>query len=71
MRPKARGLDQHGGTPGWLEESDPTGVILSVMNGPYRLPFPYRTGCLPGAAQLRAEGNSRCCYIVNAHNHPS
>ncbi len=23
MRPKARGLVQHGGPPGWLEESDP------------------------------------------------
>ncbi len=25
--------------------SDPAGVILYVMDGPYRLPFPYRTGC--------------------------
>jgi hypothetical protein len=25
MRPKARGLAQHGGPPGWLEESDPAG----------------------------------------------
>jgi hypothetical protein len=41
---KARGLAQHGGPPGWLEESDPAGVILYVMDGPYRLPFPYRTG---------------------------
>jgi hypothetical protein len=24
-RPKARGLAQHGGPPGWLEESDPAG----------------------------------------------
>ncbi len=23
-----RGLTQHGGPPGWLEESDPAGVIL-------------------------------------------
>ncbi len=22
MRPKARGMNQHGGPPGWLEESD-------------------------------------------------
>jgi hypothetical protein len=44
MRPKARDMAQHGGPPGWLEESDPSGVILYVMNGPYRLPFPpYRT----------------------------
>jgi hypothetical protein len=42
MRPKARGLTQHGGTPGWLDESDP-GVILYVMDGPYRLSFPYHT----------------------------
>jgi hypothetical protein len=38
MRPKARGLAQHGGPPGWLEES-PVGVVLYVMDGPYRLPF--------------------------------
>ena len=25
MRPKASGLAQHGGPPGWLEESDPAG----------------------------------------------
>jgi hypothetical protein len=25
MRPKARGLAQHGGLPGWLKESDPAG----------------------------------------------
>jgi hypothetical protein len=25
MRSKARGLYQHGGPPGWLEESDPEG----------------------------------------------
>ncbi len=30
MRPKARGLDQHGGPGGWLEESDLAGVILYV-----------------------------------------
>ncbi len=46
MRPKARVLAQNGGPPGGLEESDPAGVILYVMDGPYRLPFPpYRTGC--------------------------
>jgi hypothetical protein len=28
MRPKARGLTQHGGPPGWLEESDQAGVTL-------------------------------------------
>ncbi len=48
-KPKARGLAQHGGPPGRLEESDPAGVILYVMDGPYRLPFPYRT--------------ARCVYV--------
>ncbi len=44
MRPKARGLAQHGGPPGWLEESDPAGVILYLMDGPYPPDFsvPYR-----------------------------
>jgi hypothetical protein len=47
--PKARGLAQHG----WLEESYSAGVILYVMDGRYRLPFPYRTPvALTGAAQL-------------------
>jgi hypothetical protein len=44
MRPKARVLAQNGGPPGWLEESDPAGVILYVMDGPYRLLFPNGTG---------------------------
>jgi hypothetical protein len=45
MRPKPRVLAQHGGLPGWLEESALASVIIYVMDGPYRLPFPYRTGC--------------------------
>jgi hypothetical protein len=32
MNPNARELVQHGGPPGWLEESDPAGVILYVMD---------------------------------------
>ncbi len=60
MRPKARGLVQYGGPPGWLKESDPADVILYLMDGPYRLafsvPFPV---ALTGAAQLRAEGISQ------------
>jgi len=28
MGPKSRGLAQHGGPPGWLEESDQAGGIL-------------------------------------------
>jgi hypothetical protein len=45
MRPKARGLAQHGGPPGWLEERNSVDEILYMMDGPFRLPFPYRTGC--------------------------
>jgi hypothetical protein len=72
-RPKARGLAQPGGPPGWLEESDPAGVILYVIDGPYRLPLPCRTApvALTGAAQLRAYGISSCCYIVNECTQPS
>jgi hypothetical protein len=50
MRPKARELTQYGGLParhaaklaGRLEESDPAGVILYMMDGPYRKRFIYR-----------------------------
>ncbi len=57
IKPKARGLVQNGGPPGWMEETDPAGVILYVMDGPYCLPFPYGTRCaLTGAAQLWADG---------------
>jgi hypothetical protein len=44
MRPKAGGLSQHGGPPGWLEESDPAGEIfvrdmgIPAFSVPYRLP---------------------------------
>ncbi len=60
MRPKARGLAQHGGLAGWLEESDTAGVILYVMDVPHRLPFRTVLVVLIGAAQLRADGISRC-----------
>ncbi len=46
MRPKAiEGWPNMAAPPGWLEESDPAGVILYVVDGPYPLPFPCRTGC--------------------------
>ncbi len=50
MRPKTREMTQHGGPPGWLEESDPAGWDLSCDGQsmpPYRLPQ-------TGAAQLQA-----------------
>ncbi len=61
MRPKSRGLAQHGGSPGWLEES----VILYTW-------WTGRTACLSctvpvaltGAAQLWSNGISSCCYII-------
>jgi hypothetical protein len=65
MRPKARGLAQHGGPlcfAAWLEERSPAGLILYVMDGPYRLPFAHRTG----AAQLQAEGTS--CITASGSN---
>ncbi len=72
MRPKARWLAQHGGPPGWLEGCDLAGVILYVMDGPCRLPFPYRTGCPDGSCPAVCWWNFQpCCYIVNVHNHPS
>ncbi len=43
MGPKARGLAQHGGPPGWLEDSNPAGAILCVMEGPYRTGCPDRS----------------------------
>jgi hypothetical protein len=39
MKLKARGLAQHGGPSGWLEQSDPAGVILKMMDGLFHLPF--------------------------------
>jgi hypothetical protein len=42
-----------------------------VMDGPYRLPFRTIPVALTGAAQLRADVISSCCYVVNLHNHPS
>ncbi len=72
MRPEARGLVQHGGPPGWPEESDPAGVILYVMDGPYRLPFPYCTGCPDKSCPVPScELIFSWCYIINVHNHPS
>jgi hypothetical protein len=54
---------------GWRRAA---GVILYVMDGPYFLPFPYRTGCPDRDCPfLRDYWISSCCYIVNIHNHPS
>jgi hypothetical protein len=72
MRPKARGLALNGGPPGWLHESDPAGVILNVIDGPYRLSFPYHYQLsMTKAAQLRADEIPSYCFIINVHYHPS
>jgi hypothetical protein len=61
MRPKARWLDQHGGLPGWLEESDPAGMILYAMYGLYTAClFHTIPVALTGAAQVRADGITSC-----------
>ncbi len=39
MRPKARGLSQHGGPPGWQKESGLAECILYVIDGPSRQPW--------------------------------
>jgi hypothetical protein len=70
-RPKARGLAQHIGSPGWLEDCDPAGVILYVMGGRAACLFRTIPVALTRAVQLRAEEISSCCYIINEHNHPS
>ncbi len=53
MRPKARGLAQHGGPPGLLEKSDPAGcdfvrdgrAVPPVFSVPYRLPWQELPSC--------------------------
>jgi hypothetical protein len=51
----------------YLGESDKAGVISTVMDVACRAV----PSALSGAAQLRADGVSSFCYIVNVHNHPS
>jgi hypothetical protein len=70
MRPKARGLAQHGGRlAGWRRV---TRQVRFVRDG-RRSACLFRTVsiALTRASQLRAEGISSFCYIVNVHNYPS
>ncbi len=54
MRLKARGLAQHGGPPGWLEESDPAGCDF-VCDGRSLPPaLTDHTAC-PGLGLLNCE----------------
>jgi hypothetical protein len=41
MSPRARGLAQHDGPPGWLEDSDPAGVIFVRMAVSPAFSVPY------------------------------
>ncbi len=73
MRPKARRLAQHGRPPGWLEESDPTGMILYAIVGPCRLPgVLYRLPCLPNIGLLANPAAEKAAaaagILVNVHN---
>jgi hypothetical protein len=53
MRPKARGLAQHGGPPGFLEESDPAGCDF-VCDGRSMPPAPTDyTTCTQHRHELR------------------
>ncbi len=67
MRPKTRGLNHHGGPPGWLVENDPAGVILYVMDGPS-----YRTGCPDRSWPAASCWNFQLLlYRKCTRNHPS
>jgi hypothetical protein len=75
MRPKARGLAQHGGDPpSWLEDSGEWPSMCDFVRewtGHTACLFHAVPVALTGAAQLRTYETSSCCYIVNVHNHPS
>jgi hypothetical protein len=60
MRPKARGLAQHGGPPGWLKESDPAGCDCLVV--PYRLLWQQLPSCelITFPAALILYSNCKC-----------
>jgi hypothetical protein len=75
MMPKARGLVQHGGPPGCLEESDPAGMILYVMDG-HAPALTYCTTACIVVAQLWAPGKPSCCSrwpitTVSVHKPPT
>jgi len=59
VRPNARGLDQHGGPPGRLEESDPAGCDLNVMDGPP----PALIAC-PGWSITKCTLNTVMSYVT-------
>ncbi len=64
MSLKTSGLVQHGGSPGWLEESDPAGCDFCT-DGRTACLFRTVPMALKGAAKLRTDGISSWCYKVN------
>jgi hypothetical protein len=56
MNPEARWLAQHGGSPGWLEKSDPAGCdfVRVGWSMPPSLKLKDRTAC-PGPELLSCE----------------
>ncbi len=73
MRPKARGLAQHGGPPAWLAGRRVARQVWFCTWWTGRTVCLFRTVpvALTGAAQLRADGISSCCYIVKKWTQPS
>jgi hypothetical protein len=63
MKLKARGLAQHGGPPGWLEESDPTGWDF-VRDGRSMLPSLTDYTTCPGLGLIYS-------VVLNVHKTPS
>jgi hypothetical protein len=61
MRPKARGLPQHGGPPGWLEESVPTECDFVFAGRSMPLALTDHTTC----------PRSRAHLLLNVHKRPS
>ncbi len=53
VRPKIRGLAQHGGPPGWLDESDSAVWFFTLWTGRTACFFRTVPVALTGAAQLR------------------
>ncbi len=54
MRQKARGLAQHGGLPGWLEQSDPPPFII-CFDGQSMPPAPMDHTACPSLGMLSCE----------------
>ncbi len=75
MRPKARGLAQHGGPPSWLQENDPAGCDF-VRDGRSMQPLLTDRAACPGLELLSCQllANPAVVAVVlvlNVHIKPS